>query len=91
MAQQVHHSDAGRFLKRQRKCHHLTQVALGHIVGLCGETIRAYESGKRRIQQTWIKPLAAALHLSPEETREWQLLVQREAEARKTARQFRRH
>ena len=91
MERHTQHSDSGMFLQTQRKRRHLTQAALGQKVGLGGETIRAYESGKRIIQFCWITPIAAALDLSPEDAHEWQLLVQHDAETRRKRRRAGQH
>jgi hypothetical protein len=78
MAMLTERPASGIFLQTRRKRRGLTQARLGDAVHLNADTIRAYERGKRRIQEIWLPDLARELGLSPEDVREWQGLLQRD-------------
>ena len=54
----------GRRLKERRRALDLTQEALGEQVGCAGETIRRFESGRRRPSRELAARLAAQLQLT---------------------------
>jgi|GEM_PF-597906 len=62
-----HEHSFGDWLRRTRLDADLTQEALAEAVGCAAETLRAFESGRRRPSREMALRIAAALHIPPEE------------------------
>lgn len=62
----AHPPTLGRWLKRLRAQHDLTQEALAELADCSVQTIRFFESGKRRPSVAMAEHLAEILHLSPD-------------------------
>jgi predicted ATPase/DNA-binding CsgD family transcriptional regulator/DNA-binding XRE family transcriptional regulator len=67
MERMEHEPEFGATLRRLRLAADLTQEALGEAVGCAAETVRAFESGRRRPSREMAQRIAAALQLAHEE------------------------
>jgi predicted ATPase/DNA-binding XRE family transcriptional regulator/Tfp pilus assembly protein PilF len=61
-----HELDFGVWLRQMRAVHDLTQEALAEKVGCSTQTVRAFESGRRRPSRDMAARIAAVLHVAPE-------------------------
>jgi len=57
----------GEWLRRRRRSLDLTEEQLGDLTGLAPDTVRAYESGRRRPSREAVAAMAKYLMISDEE------------------------